>query len=282
MIINPQNIHSSTTSISDFTVLSEGKYLAPAFNTNDFNDFLVGFTTYQDYVKTGEWHCHINPMISFVLYGHNIEYRKGTSKVRNSGSVDFYHSYEPHKNDYNQFPSKHISVEISKSFLDQYGYSELDLKNALQKSISPQLLLSKIFQESTFIDAHSKESIQIMLLSLLNESKKIYDIDECPTWMKTLKEILHDEWNQNSTLSELSTQLKIHPCTISKYFSRYLNCTLGEYSRKLKIKKSLIMLRNNNMSLTEIAYSCGFSDQSHFTRVFKNYTGYLPKNYRKL
>lgn len=275
-----------TTSIKpsaiELKVLSQGKYLAPQSNTKNFKDFFIGSTSYQSEVATGDWHCHENPMISFILYGKNTESRKSKEKLRTTGSVDFYHSYEPHKNVYNQFPSKHISVEISKSFLATCEYSESDLAFAILKTESPQLLLSRIYKEASFEDLQSKDSIEMMLLSLLSKSETKKELKQLPNWITSLKEILHDEWNKNVSLAELSNQLHIHPCTISKYFSKYIHCTLGEYTRKLKIEKSIQMLRNQDVSLTEIAYDCGFSDQSHFTRVFKSCTGYLPKEYRKL
>ncbi|WP_407933708.1 helix-turn-helix domain-containing protein [Aquimarina algiphila] len=50
----------------------------------------------------------------------------------------------------------------------------------------------------------------------------------------------------------------------------------------MKIDRSLDLLKSKQHSLTEIAYICGFSDQSHFTRVFKSISGYLPKEYTKV
>lgn len=97
-----------------------------------------------------------------------------------------------------------------------------------------------------------------------------------------LKEILQDEWNQNHSLSDLSIRLGVHPVTISKYFSRYFGCTFGEYMRKIRVDRSLFFIRNTHYSLTEIAFLCGFSDQSHFIRVFKQYTGLYPKYFQKL
>ena len=41
------------------------------------------------------------------------------------------------------------------------------------------------------------------------------------------------------------------------------------------------MLKREEMSLTEIAYDCGFADQSHFIRVFKNTVGVTPFSFRK-
>ncbi|MGB1004752.1 MAG: helix-turn-helix domain-containing protein [Salibacteraceae bacterium] len=41
------------------------------------------------------------------------------------------------------------------------------------------------------------------------------------------------------------------------------------------------LLKNTSLSTTEIAYECGFADQSHFIRTFKNLNGFTPKQYQK-
>ncbi|RDC58741.1 helix-turn-helix transcriptional regulator [Adhaeribacter pallidiroseus] len=95
-------------------------------------------------------------------------------------------------------------------------------------------------------------------------------------------EILQDKWNEPVTLPELASLTQVHPVTISKHFTRYFACTLGEYRRKLKVNKSLALLRNPHLSLTDVALECGFADQSHFIRIFKEMTGWLPKHFKKL
>jgi AraC family transcriptional regulator len=93
---------------------------------------------------------------------------------------------------------------------------------------------------------------------------------------------MHDRWQETLTLQELAQELQLHPVTISKHFPKYFNCTLGEYMRKVKIEKALTQIRTSPESLTEIAYACGFFDQSHFIKAFKQVTGFLPKAYKKL
>lgn len=40
-------------------------------------------------------------------------------------------------------------------------------------------------------------------------------------------------------------------------------------------------MKTDSYSLTEIAYLTGFSDQSHFTRIFKQHTAKSPSAYKK-
>jgi AraC-like DNA-binding protein len=49
----------------------------------------------------------------------------------------------------------------------------------------------------------------------------------------------------------------------------------------LRIEKAIELMKSNRYSLTEIAYLTGFSDQSHFTRIFKKHVGKNPTAYKK-
>jgi AraC family transcriptional regulator len=84
--------------------LERGHYLAPAYKTYKAGDLLVGITEYKRPIKTGIWHSHENPLISFVLYGGNLENRKREVIERTSGSVNFYHAHESHQNIYKKSP----------------------------------------------------------------------------------------------------------------------------------------------------------------------------------
>lgn len=103
-----------------------------------------------------------------------------------------------------------------------------------------------------------------------------------PAWAKELKEIIQDQIDTNVTLKQLSKNLDINPAYLSREFSKYFNdLSFGEYLRKLRIEKAIDYLNTSQYSLTKIAYLTGFSDQSHFTRIFKKHTGQNPSAYRK-
>ena len=103
-----------------------------------------------------------------------------------------------------------------------------------------------------------------------------------PAWTKKINEILYNSDPEKITLDYLSTELNIHPVHISRDFSKHFNCSLGCYLRKIKVEKALSLLSNKDLSLTSIAFDCGFADQSHFLRCFKNITGFKPSEYRKI
>ncbi|WP_422106505.1 helix-turn-helix domain-containing protein [Winogradskyella sp.] len=262
--------------------LRKGEFLAPQYKTTEYEGLSIGTTEYASSVDTGIWHFHENAMLSFVLYGRNVEHKGYGSELRTMGSINFYHAFEPHKNDYIEFPSKHISVEIEKDFLKKYDYTESDLEQAVHKSRLPSLTFLKLLRELSIRDDDSNEASFMIFTEFIEQALNGYDLEKVPDWMHKIKEVLNDRWDEHISLEELSNISNIHPTNISKYFRTYFQCTYGVYRRQLKVARATEYLRTNRYSLTEIAYLCGFSDQSHFTRTFRAMTGYRPKDYIKL
>jgi AraC-like DNA-binding protein len=107
-------------------------------------------------------------------------------------------------------------------------------------------------------------------------------LKKTPSWVKELKQIIQDQIDTNLSLTEISKTLDINPSYLSREFSKHFeNLSFGEYIRKLRIEKAIELIRQNKYSLTEIAYLTGFSDQSHFTRIFKQHTQKSPSGYKK-
>ena len=104
---------------------------------------------------------------------------------------------------------------------------------------------------------------------------KTFNIKQKPKWIEYLKELVHFD-DSALTLQYLSEQLNVHPAHISRAVPKYLSVSLGEYIRQQKLKKAIPLLFNRNNSLTTIAHETGFSDQSHFNRIFKSVLGMSP------
>jgi AraC family transcriptional regulator len=121
----------------------------------------------------------------------------------------------------------------------------------------------------------------MLLLDFLHRAEKWRREEAIPAWMKCVHEVMNDRWADTLSLKELSEAAGVHPVTVSHYFPRYFSCTLGAYMRKLKVEKALELLKSGG-GLTETAYACGFFDQSHFIKTFRELTGYLPAQYQKL
>ncbi|MDB5129349.1 chromate resistance protein ChrB domain-containing protein [Mucilaginibacter sp.] len=126
--------------------------------------------------------------------------------------------------------------------------------------------------------------VEQMLLEVFHRYIKQSSSRKAPEWAKELKEMIQDQLDTNMSLSlqQASNELEINPSYLSREFSKYFdNLSFGDYIRKLRIEKAIHLMTDTDYSLTEIAYLTGFSDQSHFNRIFKKQTGQNPSLYKK-
>lgn len=267
--------------IMPLVTLRSNEYLGSIDTIRRFDGFtLSGLTADPNELTNVMPHCHENSIISFILAGDSVETVGRDTNMRHAGDLKFYRAGEFHQVVIKRFPSRNINFEIKHDLLDKYNIRQCDVEFAIKNGPHALSTFMRTYREMGTNDQLTDTSIEILLLGLIGDSSR--SVLKKPRWMELVGQILNDRWNLTTTLQSLSTEVGVHPVTISKYFSRYYYCTLGEYLRKLRIEKSLPLIRNSQMSLTEISIHCGFADQSHFTRNFKRITGFLPREFKKL
>ncbi|CAN5427810.1 hypothetical protein BH09BAC6_BH09BAC6_04130 [soil metagenome] len=131
---------------------------------------------------------------------------------------------------------------------------------------------------------HTQNPVDNLLLQVYHQFIKNGSNQKTPAWAAEIKDIIQDQLDINLSLSlkDVSSELNVHPAYLSREFSKHFdNLSFGDYIRKLRIDKAIGLLQTTGHSLSEIAYLTGFSDQSHFNRIFKKQTGQSPSVYRK-
>lgn len=69
---------------------------------------------------------------------------------------------------------------------------------------------------------------------------------------------------------------------LQKIFVQHTGLTPKLFSKINRFQNSLLLLRKEDLSLTDVAYTSGYFDQSHFIREFKSFTGFLPSGFRSV
>lgn len=256
------------------------QYSGEITSNRHFDGLTVGTTAYRKGTANDTLHAHDNPTICFLLEGGGIERKNRNIYERPACDVRFYHAGELHQSIIKVFPSKCVNLELEPLFLNQYEIPENIINLAVTGNLDVTFLMLKIHGELMADDSFTNSSIKILFLSMLNETRTLSNRKK-PAWLVKLHELLNDRWSEQLDLEDLSLAVNVHPVTISKHFTKYFSCTLGEYMRKLKVGKSIYLIKNTRLSLTEIALQCGFADQSHFIRNFKKMTGLLPKDFKQ-
>jgi len=66
-----------------------------------------------------------------------------------------------------------------------------------------------------------------------------------------------------------------------RYFKKRVNKTFMQFLNEIRVGQACRRLVNENCSIAEICYTCGFNNISYFIRQFKKITGFTPLSYRK-
>lgn len=91
---------------------------------------------------------------------------------------------------------------------------------------------------------------------------------------------IYDHLHQPLKMEELARVEGLSPGYFSKLFAREVGTTVKAYILNVKIKTAMNMLGNSEFSISDIAYSLGFSSQSAFTTAFRQLTGQPPASFR--
>ena len=82
------------------------------------------------------------------------------------------------------------------------------------------------------------------------------------------------------TVEDLAAYTGMSPSHLSRLFKKEIGISISDYIREKKVEKAQELLRFCDFSLIEISNYLSFSSQSHFTQLFREFTGMTPKKFR--
>ncbi|MCB0485051.1 MAG: helix-turn-helix transcriptional regulator [Flavobacteriaceae bacterium] len=88
--------------------------------------------------------------------------------------------------------------------------------------------------------------------------------------------------NNELRLNDVAELLNISRNQASQIINQHYNLSFFDFINKLRVEESLKMLLNNeddNLNITQIAYSVGFNNRSSFYKAFKKFTNESPSSY---
>ena len=94
-------------------------------------------------------------------------------------------------------------------------------------------------------------------------------------------EYINNNLSAELTLERLASAANFNAIYFHKLFKASTGKTLHEYVEDQRIKKAINLLISTNLTLTQIAYECGFSSQSYFSYAFKRRMKLTPRAYAK-
>jgi AraC family transcriptional regulator len=263
--------------------LSTGQFFGQTNETIVLEGITITDTEYT--IEKVDWHYHENPYFTFILEGNILEGNKKETFLCNSGSLLYHNWQDPHYNIKPKGYTRGFHIELNQSWYDTF-HINADIIEGSRNVLNPQLKLAmySVFKETKIEGSSSELNVNSLLLNILGAMTSLEKINNKrkPAWVAKIREVLHDSSSEKWTLHQLAEILQIHPVHLSRDFPKYFLCNIGEYVRNIKVQRALNLLSLKKYSLTDIAYQCGFSDQSHFLRCFKAVQQIRPSQFKSL
>lgn len=102
-----------------------------------------------------------------------------------------------------------------------------------------------------------------------------------PWQVKLAKQLMVAQLNPVVSLSDVADKMGLSVSHFIKGFTRSAGVPPYRWLMQKRIHRSVELLELEAMSIAQIATECGFADQSHFTRAFKNLIGMTPARWRR-
>ncbi len=172
-------------------------------------------------------------------------------------------------------------TEAAKPFFYQSNYS-LQISSCIQEIVDNEFeglvrsgfLESKTLEILTFQIKQYNDDLKEPGKQVLMRRSDVERIDQA-------RALLLDNLTDPPTIIELARQVGINQQKLKKGFKELFHSTLKQFAidQRLEIAARLIM--SKDLSIREVAEQVGYANQSHFSRLFREKFGVLPRDYRK-
>jgi AraC-like DNA-binding protein len=230
-------------------------------------------------------HCHENGFFRLIVAGISTDISGGKPFRGGAASMVYHAAAESHANLWH-CAGRSFVIELPRDATGRVGEGParvLERGHTFSAGPAVQTAL-RVFREFQQMDSLSPLALEGLILELLAAACRAAAPiagPEPPAWLRRARELLDDCPAEPHGLAAVAAAAGVHPGHLARAFRSHYRCTLGEYLRRLRVERACRLLRGNT-PLAEIALATGFADQSHFSAVFKRYTGMTPAAYRKM
>lgn len=117
-------------------------------------------------------------------------------------------------------------------------------------------------------------------LDVLRTEKEI--IDDVPFQIKETIHFINEHITEKIEITDLANRTKWKTHHYIKVFTKYMGVTPYQYILTRKIERAKVLLSDDTIPITSIAFELGFQSYSNFINSFKKITSTTPKAFRNL
>ena len=156
---------------------------------------------------------------------------------------------------------------------------------------SLQKIVDEIVSESIdeifklfFLRIKAEELVCRLLMELeKRDAKHLYALNshDIQTIYK-VKEQMLEHLETPPVINELAIVASMSPTKLKRLFKQIFGNSIFNYYQEFRMKEAALLLKQEKLSVSDVGYKLGFTNLSHFSRVFAAHTGMKPKQYSRI
>jgi AraC family transcriptional regulator len=262
-----------------------GTFFGQTLNRHQANGLLLVESRYEPGFQSPR-HAHERAFCYVVVEGSGAQTCGNRTRSCRTSEVIFHPAGDMHSNRWHETGGRCLHLEFEARWLDRVRQCAPVLdRPAKFRGGMPAWLAARLYRELQAPDDFFAMAIEGLALELVawaaRDSIGVRGARP-PGWLRRVKHLIEARFQEPLTLVDLAREAGVHPVHLVTVFRRYLHCTPFDFVRRLRVNFVAEQLVHGETCLVEIALRAGFTQQSHFCRVFKNVTGLTPSAYRQL
>ncbi|WP_462409558.1 response regulator transcription factor [Neobacillus sp. Marseille-QA0830] len=162
----------------------------------------------------------------------------------------------------------YLLIRIVNSWMENNGYHE-----------DPDLLaegLNITKHAGSFVQL--KDNLKQWVLKVLSKISTLQTGQQNP--VQVAKQWIKSNLHENITIKKIAQQVYMNPNYFCDYFKAQTGETILDYVTTVRLEKAKELLGNTDLKIADIALSVGYQDTKYFSRLFKQWLGITPSQYR--
>lgn len=178
----------------------------------------------------------------------------------------------------------HKPVVIIISAYSEFAYAQqaicLGVVNYLLKPLNKTKLIEAV-EQALQVEAHRERAglIEKVVDDRLIILKKEHVPPRSP--IREAMRYVDEHIKRPISLREVAEYVHLNPSYFSVLFKEQTNLTFGEYVTRSRLQQAKSLLVTTNLPIADIAEAVGYQTAKYFIKLFKEYTGITPHQFRK-
>ena len=193
--------------------------------------------------------------------------------------------------------SKVIVITLEPEKLERFAQAELgvlltetQLENVAQfldrDLTDAGVMLADALAQSIGSDVMFESLARVFLIKLIQrygverEEERAFSSSFTPGHYKRVLDFVAQRFSGNITLEDMAAEVGISPYHFARLFKETIGQPPYQFVMAFRVEQAKKLMVDRTRPLADIALACGFSDQAHFSRVFKRVSGRTPSAWR--